>query len=593
MNGHTLLPESRTEAGSRFWRYLLLIIATKVILEMFFYVGVVRQYGEEDLFVSLALPQIEPGATYWNSIAHFRDVADWAKWTGDPSDMYPFRVAALYPNILFMKMFGACETSLMLWSALTGISAVLVVALIGRSLAGSAAGLFSATVLALIPGHIIYSARVDTDMPQLFFMSLGTFFLVLTLKAATNRKQLALAAICGVSFGLLYLAKLLPAFVALPWALLVPFLLAALGDRETLLGPASKLRQAMAVSLMLLGGFALVFAVENAAYHSLTGHWFLHWKVMKCNAVNMDSWRSAQFLELGFIKLWVPPGGWDDVLAHTRMFWDSLFPEGRFYSVYSAPIHGWSAVLFLPALLVLPFLRANQRKLSLLLVLGFVFYYLYQEFFWLYPTVEGGKLNLTFVHKVHRFIFPCYLGIALGVGLVLGSLTDFGRQHPQRWLRRIFQAAPVCLVLAFGAANYPSTEFYHTVLRSSLADFRHVCRDLRDIAPDGARIFIAAGSDPYYRLFQYPRHYQWKYFVDDPLENIGDGWGVVGGFEGIGASPETFAEGYPTWLRPCYLGKAKPPSGWKLVRALPSPKDPNSPNVRIFKLPELSHQATQ
>ena len=101
MNGHVPLPDPPTGRRARFWRYLLLIIAAKVFLELFFYVGVVRQYGEEDLFVSLALPPIEPGATYWNSIAHFRDVSDWAKWTGDPTDMYAFRIAALYPNQIF------------------------------------------------------------------------------------------------------------------------------------------------------------------------------------------------------------------------------------------------------------------------------------------------------------------------------------------------------------------------------------------------------------------------------------------------------------------------------------------------------------
>jgi hypothetical protein len=507
--------------------------------------------------------------------------------------MYPFRIAALYPNQLFMRIFGACETSLMLWSAITGIGAVLLVALIGRSLAGAAAGLFSAAVLALIPGHIIYSARVDTDMPQLFFISLGTLFLVLAVKAGTNRRQLTFAAFGGLSFGLLYLAKLLPALLALPWALLIPLLLAALGDQETLLGPQSKLRQAMAISLTLLGGFALVFAMENWAYHGLSGHWFLHWKVMKCNAVNLQSWRGGRFVTFGLLRLWLPVDGLNDLFAHTKMFCDSLFPERNYGSVYSAPIHGWSAVLFLPAVLVLPFLRTRQRKLSLLLILGFVGYYLYQEFFWLYPTFEGGKLNLTFVHKVHRFIFPCYLGISLCVGLVLGWLTHLGRQHAQGCLRWIFLSAPVCLVLAFGAANYPSMRFFHTLLRGSLADFRHVCDDLKSIAPDGARIFIAAGSDPYYRLFQYPRHYEWKYFVDDTLAGVCDGWGVVGGFQGIGASPETFVDGYPTWLGPCYLGRVKPPSGWQMVHARPSPQDPNSPCVRIFKLPNLSHQSTQ
>jgi hypothetical protein len=586
MNGHTLLPESRTEAGSRFWRYLLPIIAAKVIIEMIFFIGVAAQYGEESIFVALALPSKEAGVTYWSSISHFSCVADWAKWTGDPSDMYPFRISALYPNILFMKMFGASETSLMLWSAITGVGTVLLVALIGRSLAGAAVGLFSASVLSLIPGHILYSARVDTDMPQLFFMSLGAFFLILALQATMRRKQLAFAAASGLSFGLLYLAKLPPAFLALAWALLAAFVLAVLGDRETLSAPGSKLRQATLISTVMLGGFALVFAAENCAYYHLSGHWFLHFHIMKGNAVNLGSWRGPDFVTKGFLKIWLPQGGWRDFFAHARMFGESLSAPVEVGDVYTMPIHGWSAAAFLPAFLVLPFLRIKHRRLSLLLIFGFVFYYLYQEIFWLYPTIEGGELNLTFVHKVYRFVFPCYIGISLCVGLALGALWQHGVQSPGRWTGRIFRWASVCLVLAFAAANYPSVRFYHAYMRGSLADLRQACSDLKAIAPDGARIFIVAGSEPFYRVFQYPRHYELKYFVDDREENVRDGWAVVGGFLGIGASPEGFAEGYSEWLRPYYRGQAGPPPHWQLVHTRPSPQDPNSPFLRILKLPE-------
>jgi hypothetical protein len=578
--------EDRAAGRAGFWRCMLFILVAKALLEAFFFVGVVRQYGEEDLFVSLAMPSREPGGTYWDNISRFKNVHDWGKWTGDPSDMYAFRIAALYPNRMFTAVFGSSETSVMLWSAITGIGSVLLVGLIGRALAGGATGLLSAAIIALIPGHILYSARIDTDMPQLFFMSLGTFFLVLALTAATNRKQLVFAASCGLSFGFLYLAKLLPALLGLPWALSIPFLLAALGDRETLVTPKQRFRQAGAISLTILVGFALVFGVENLAYHHLSGHWFLHWRMMKGNAVNIESWRCGKFITFAFIKIWIPPGGWNDFFSHSIMFRDSLFPAGRLYSIYSAPIHGWSIVLFLPALLVLPFLPLRHRKLSVLLVLGFVCYYLYQEFFWFYPTVEDGKLNLTYVHKVHRFIFPCYIGISLCIGLVLGALADYGWRERQRWLGQIFRWAPVALVLAFGAANYPGLVFFHTLLRGSLADIRQACGDLRTIAPDRARIFIGAGSEPYYRLYQYPRHYELKYYVDDRQENVRNGWGVVGGATGIGVSPETFAEGYPEWLRSYYHEQVPPPPGWELVHSRPSPQDPYSHFVRILKLPQ-------
>ncbi len=580
-----MFPAARRAA---FWRYLAIILVAKVFLEMIFFVGVARQYGEEDIFVSLAMPAKETGQNYWDSIARFRNIPDLSHWRGDPTDMYPFRIAALYPNILFMRTFGASESSLMVWSAITGIGAVLLVGLIGRSLVDAAAGLFSACILALIPGHVIYSARVDTDMPQLFFMSLGLAFLVPALKAATTPRQLAFATASGVSFGLLYLAKLPPAFLALSFALLLPFLLAALGDQETLLTSRGKLRQAALIALLLLGGFVLVFAAENCAYYRLSGHWFLHCRIMKGNAVNIDAWRGEKFATFGFIKLWRPPGGCDDWFAHALMFWHSLFPVDRPGSTYSTPIHGWSCVAFLPALLVLPFLRITRRKLSLLIVLGFVFYYLYQEIFWLYPTIEAGKLNLTLVHKVHRFIFPCYLGISLCVGLVLGWAFRLAQHHAKRWPGRVFQYAPACLVLAFGIANYPGTKYFQTMLRSSLADFRQACSDLKTIAPDKARIFIAAGSEPYFRLFQYPRHYQLKYFVDSPADEVCNGWGIVGGSQGIGASPATFIDGYPKWLRPYYQGQAAPPPNWRVIQTRPCFRDASVPPVRILELPACS-----
>jgi hypothetical protein len=574
-----------------FWRYLLVILIAKVLLEVFFFVGVVRQYGEEDIFVSLALPAKEPGQGYWDYIAHFRSVPDFRTWTGDPVDMYPFRIAALYPNLLIMDALGDSEGSLVLWSAFTGIATVLLIGLIGRSLVDAPTGLISASVLALIPAHIIYSARVDTDMPQLFFLALVILFLVLALKAATTRGQLALAAISGLFLGFLYLAKLLPAFLVLPWALLVPLLLAAMRDPETLRSPRGKWRQAVAVSAVLFSGFALVFAVEDWAYYLLSGHWFLHWQVMKGNAVNLDSWRCGKYVSLGFVRLWEPAEGWSNLWAHTKMFGESLYSFDRDSSIYSLPIHGWSGVLCLPALVVLPFLSIGRRRLTLLVVLGFVFYYLYQEFFWVYPTFESGKLNLSFVHKVHRFIFPCYLGISLCVGIVLGSLLRWGRERSGRWFGPVLRWAPAVIVLTFGLANYSSTRYFRTFLRRSLADIRLACADLKSIAPDGAKIYIAAGAEPYFRLYQYPRHYQWKYFADEPRAGTCQGWGVVGGFLGYGLSPETFIENYPEWLRPFYRGESGPPPDWRLLRARPSLMPDRSPTVRILAMTRPDSEA--
>ncbi|MEN9842123.1 MAG: hypothetical protein RL376_1923, partial [Verrucomicrobiota bacterium] len=106
---------------------MAVVLIGKLVLEAVFFVGVANQYGEECQFVTLAFSGHTPGESYWNAMTRYRDIQDWAQWRGDPGDMYPFRVAALYPNIWFVGWLGESEWAITAWSWLTGMGSVVVV----------------------------------------------------------------------------------------------------------------------------------------------------------------------------------------------------------------------------------------------------------------------------------------------------------------------------------------------------------------------------------------------------------------------------------------------------------------------------------
>ncbi|MBK8477964.1 MAG: glycosyltransferase family 39 protein [Opitutaceae bacterium] len=571
-----------------FWQGLSVLLLLKLVLSIGFFVGVVRQYGEEDTFVSLALPSNEPGRTYLSSISQFRDVRDWQQWKGDPGDMYAFRISALYPNTVALHLFGNSVYALTAWSMACGLGSVLAIALIGRQLGTPAAGLFSGAVLSLIPGHILYSARVDTDIPQLFFLSFAILFLVLALKASSARAQKLAALGSGLTFGLLYLAKLLPSVLGLSWALLLPFALCWMRDANTLRLALAKWRQASIIGGLLLAGFLVVFVAENVLYHRLTGHWLLHWRIMKGNAINIESWRTEHFLDLGRLRLWLPRDGCAEFFTHARLFGQSLFPARHFSDLYQTPIHGWSWILLAPCMALLAWLKFPGRKLAWLVIGGFVAYYIYQEFLWVYPKTEEGRLTLTYVHKVHRFIYPCYLGIALACGLALGHWFRPRPPGSGACRHHLPRLAAAGALVAFAIANYPCTVYFHRLFTGSLADIRRGIAEVGAIAPNGAQVYIPAGTEPFYQLYQYPKRYALSYFPESSPALVREGWAILGGSLGRGLSSASFIEQYPPWLRPYYEEKEPCPSGWTLHATTPSTiPDDHLPPVRVLKIARL------
>lgn len=569
-----------------FWTLLGVLLLAKFIMELVFFVGAVNQYGEEYQFVALTIPAAEPGRNYWTSIAEFKSVKDWSTWQGDPGFMYPFRVSAIYPNVWFGNLFGHSEVSLSIWPLLCGLGTVLLTALTGRRLADGVTGLSAAALLSLIPGHVLYAARINTDMPQMFFLALGIWLLVKALTAADISTQQRWAWLGGLGYGLLYLAKLPPAVLAWIWALAITLGLALGRDKNTLKAAgAGKWSQAFRICAGLTGGFLAVVLVENFAYWLMTGAWGLHLKIMQGNSLNIPSWRSAVFHEWGPFRIWDPPLGALDWFAHCRTFWASMMPPERVADVYQVPQHGWSAALALAGLLALPFIRPARKQLLVWIVAGFVLFFVYQEFLWFYPTSEAdGKIGLTLVHKVHRFVMPCYLGIALAGGAAIGGLWRASRRAKGRVRRVVLSLSPALLVLVFAVLNWPRLTSLHTYLRASLQDMRLACELVRQSVPDGTQLFIPATTEAYYQLLLYPHHHRLSYYVDFNAENFPkEGYGIIGGGQGIGISSGETPSFYPAHLRPFLESEAPPPADWTILAMAPGSPSQMGRQIRVVQ----------
>jgi len=83
------------------------------------------------------------------------------------------------------EAFGVSEWTARLWTALTGLAAVLVTAFAGRRLLGPSAGLLGAAALAASPYFVVMSGLNTLDMGVSLFLSSAVFAYLLSRQAAT------------------------------------------------------------------------------------------------------------------------------------------------------------------------------------------------------------------------------------------------------------------------------------------------------------------------------------------------------------------------------------------------------------------------
>lgn len=573
------------ESRRSFLASILILVLFTIALQSFYFIGMTGQYGEEAMFIQWALDGLNAAVSYSDLFRPLRTVVtDWEHFQGDPSGMYAFRVVALYPNSLFVKWFGASEVVVCLWTLITGILTIPVLVAIGERLQGRRAGIISGIILALTPGRLIYTSRIDTDMPQLFVLSVVMYCLVRSYQAPTTRQISGWAFATGVLVGTLYLAKLTLGLFTLV-AIVGLSVLTALRCRFAKAEDPQRCHQPLLVCLLIVIGFSIVFSIENITYFILSGHWLLHWHMMHGNSINIPVWRSEQFTDFWFIRLWWSPEGVAWLTEHSRVLLKNLS-----MSIYNMNLHGligWAA-LVLGALALIFRGYGKNRGLTSMVLWGFALYYLYNEIFWYYPTIEKGLFNLTPIHKVHRFIFPCYLGGALLAGIGTARAADCLSRHlPTRrnWLEGGVIAF-VTVVYALGSVN--STKTIIPQLRFSYEHFRSVGSFLRREVPQMSKVFFPAFTSNLLMVAAWPTPYKWAQLApQQPLAQLCGGWAVVVNHFGVGTSTEGVARLYPPELAQFVSDASVPPDGWRVVWSDSSGSWGNFRRVAsVSKLPE-------
>ncbi len=89
------------------------------------------------------------------------------------------------------RTFGEHEWTVRLWPALTGFLGVLLVGVVGASVFGPAAGLYSTVVLAGSAGYMLMAHMATLDMGFTLFMTLAMAGFVMGLSPATNERRRA------------------------------------------------------------------------------------------------------------------------------------------------------------------------------------------------------------------------------------------------------------------------------------------------------------------------------------------------------------------------------------------------------------------
>lgn len=566
--------EKRFTVIKYFWFSLISLLALRTFFQLLFFVGLTGQYGEESMYVDWAVSALRSDWSYWSLFTGAKAIQDWSSHIGDPTEMYPFRVAALYPNTVFVRLFGASEQIVCLWTMICGLGTTGLIALLGRKLHSPLAGLCAAMVLTLIPGHFIYTSRLDTDMQQLFFLCLAIYLLIASLETNKAWKRLIIGCSAGISFGLLYLCKFTVGVTAIAYGILLPFLASWQSSQSSDPVMAKARWPVWQLALTIALGFMLVFGVENVIYHQLSGHWLLHWHMMHGNAVNLPSWRNAEVpYSVGPITIWIYADTWRSLFEHAYSlagYWylsEGTPAESIEGNIYNIPLHGWSGWALLASLPLL-FLVKKKRRLLYTVLLGFFCYYLYLEFFWFYPTIEQGRLNLTFVQKVDRFLFPCYPGIALAVGIALAQIYSELVQRI-RLPKSIGFLVIACLIGFFAGGSVSTLKKWVPGFRSSLSDLRSTGEFLQRTVPDGSIVYVEPFLEQHMTVFSYPKRFKWKTILQNNAKPPCDGWLIMRTYQGLGTEPNAVYATLPEWFIPIRKGEKPLLPGWEIVYQAP------------------------
>ena len=166
--------------GAKVLYGLLLILAVSLALRIVFFLGLcVADDFAYCGFVNKILAE-EP---YFTSESEFRSL----RWP------------VILPVVLSFWMFGQSEVAAVWGSFVYSLGGILVLFLIGRRLFGDRVGLYSAMLLAVFPGDVLYATKLMPDIAISFYMGLAVLFFIEGEAAPDRRRAMWLYGLCGLA----------------------------------------------------------------------------------------------------------------------------------------------------------------------------------------------------------------------------------------------------------------------------------------------------------------------------------------------------------------------------------------------------------
>lgn len=307
-------------------------------------------------------------------------------------DFRALRLALLLPLSLIFRVLTPGEFTAVLYPMLASFGTVVLVFLIGRRLAGAAAGLFAAGVFAVFPGDVIYGTMLLPDVLAPFYLTAAVWAFLKAGDASPKAKWWHLAA--GVSMFLAFSARENSYYFVL---FFLPFAFSAERWRRGL--------------YYTVAGFAVPVLLLYALYGLKSGDFLynLHLAENQRDPLirsgyiprNADNW---------FRCLWYMLPGVHALPNGTRMF--------------ASPLFGATFYLGIPCLAYAAVKGALRRDRMLLLApWWFLAGYLFLEF----GSISFDRYQMML--KLPRFLLTLTPAMAVGCGIVLGDAFWFGRSR--------------------------------------------------------------------------------------------------------------------------------------------------------------------
>ena len=174
---------------------------------------------------------------------------------------FAIRPGVTFPASLAFRVLPPGAWAAAAWPLVIGLSEVLLAFLLGRRLAGDAAGLIAASMVATMPQSVVAGRTLMADMPAAVLAGWAVLAFLAGASATRGGRNLAFGAAAGVLLGCSWLAKetvvlMAPAFTVI--AIVAPD------------STATARRRTAAAAIAV---FLAVVACESLVYARITGDW--------------------------------------------------------------------------------------------------------------------------------------------------------------------------------------------------------------------------------------------------------------------------------------------------------------------------------